>query len=717
MSTETKTSKSKKAKTQVKRQNTKIVRRVHSHEDLHKQLIFQILRYELNALNDQKFGCRQPDPKNPADLDNPADANDPSDKAHWQYNMKGLMDELWRYPYRLPEYVQAVDHRPKNEVVFLTPSHKDTDYCWDRSLVATNFAFGEKATWNKKNNVWFDGGRTIVLPVHNDSTGREWASTVANCLKTDRPNHIIKILELPGLEEHEDVADWFGKGGTKENLLELVEKIIPFEQVFEPEAKDKTNGPSDVDYLMDLCADTELFHDQYGNGYAVVSSGNHHEVLSLNSKSFFLWLTSRFYSHKQKVPRKQNMSDVIAALEGRARFNAPEQFVDVRLARHKGKLYLDLGDLEWHTIEIDVQGWRIIENSPVHFRRPAGLGALPQPVHGGSIELLRPYLNMKDSDWTLLIGWILGTYQSEGPYPILSITGEQGSAKSTGCSLVQELLDPSKAKLRSLPRNDHDLMLAGLNNRVLAFDNVSIISPVLSDALCRLSTWGAFATRKLYSDDEETILAAQRPIILNGIVQAANRSDLLDRMVCLTLMPIPDERRLKERELFRDFEKDKPRILGAFLDGVSSALLNFDHVKLPNPPRMADFATWALAGLPGVGILPEDFLIAYAGNRLEVNQLALEGSVLTEAVQDFIVARNMWQGTASQLYDELNEMPETAKLQGRKAWPQSTQNLGKQLRRLAPNLRRIGIDVNFSRTSDKNHARRIEIISRLDDVC
>jgi len=709
------------AKTSDKNQNTKIVRRVHSHEDLHKKLIFQILRYELNQSNQQKFGCRRPNPKNLPDLINPLDANDPDDRCHWLPNIKGLKRDLWRWPYRLPEYVQATRDRPKNEVVFLTPSHKDTDYCWGRGLIGTNFAFGEKAKWNGKNNVHFDGGRTIVLPVHNDPTGREWASTVANSLKTETPSHIIKILELPGLEEHGDIADWFDQGETKEDLLELVEKIVPFEPVFEPETKDEakeeTTSPSPVDYLMALCGDTHLFHDQYGNGFAVVSSGKHYEVLSLSSKPFSLWLTERYYSRKQQVPRKRNMADAIAALEARARFNAPEQFVDVRLAQHEGKLYLDLGDAEWHTVEIDAKGWRVLENSPVRFRRPAGLAALPQPVHDGSIELLRPYLNMTDSDWTLLVAWVLGTYQSKGPYPILSVTGEQGSAKSTGCSLVQDLVDPSKAKLRSLPRNDHDLMLAGLNNRVLVFDNVSMIVPGLSDALCRLSTWGAFATRKLYSDDEETILAAQRPIILNGIVQAANRSDLLDRMICLTLMPIPDENRLKERELFADFEKVKPRILGALLDGVSHALRDFDKVHLPNPPRMADFACWAVAGLPGVGILPDDFLIAYAGNRLEVNQLALEGSLLTDALKTFIVDRNLWQGTASELYEELNDLPETEKLQGRKAWPQSTQNLGKQLRRLATNLRRIGIDINFNRKSDKKGTRIIEIVSRMDDEC
>jgi len=373
---------------------------------------------------------------------------------------------------------------------------------------------------------------------------------------------------------------------------------------------------------------------------------------------------------------------------------------------------LDMGDPDWRAVEIDDSGWRIISNSPVTFKRSRGLAALIEPVHGSSIDLLKSFINIRDEeDWTLLIGWILGAFQPEGPYPILSITGEQGSAKSTVCRFIQEIVDPSIAKLRSLPRNDHDLMLAAINTRLLAFDNVSTIPTWLSDALCRLSTWSAFSTRKLYSDDEETILAKQCPVLLNGIVEAANRSDLLDRMICLILKPIPDQARRMERSLFMDFEREKPYIFGAILDGVSCALRNLDKEELPNPPRMADFACWVVAGLPGLGLSKDDFLTAYASNRQTVNQLALEGSILVEPLQSFIVSRFVFQGTASDLYDELT----TEKLQTQKAWPKTPAHLGTQLRRLAPNLRRIGIHIDFIRSPGKKRRRLIEIQFRPDD--
>ena len=63
-------------------------------------------------------------------------------------------------------------------------------------------------------------------------------------------------------------------------------------------------------------------------------------------------------------------------------------------------------------------------------------------------------------------------------------------------------------------------------------------TPWLSDALCRLATGGGFGTRQLYSDDEESLFEARRPVLLNGIEEVAVRGDLLDRSLIVTLSPI-----------------------------------------------------------------------------------------------------------------------------------------------------------------------------------
>jgi hypothetical protein len=102
-------------------------------------------------------------------------------------------------------------------------------------------------------------------------------------------------------------------------------------------------------------------------------------------------------------------------------------------------------------------------------------------------------------------------------------------------------------------------MIAARNSWVLGFDNLSSLTPWFSDGLCRLATGSGFATRELYSDDDETIFSATRPITINGIGDVATRSDLIDRSLLLTLPAIPETDRREERELLDTFNVVRPR--------------------------------------------------------------------------------------------------------------------------------------------------------------
>ena len=96
--------------------------------------------------------------------------------------------------------------------------------------------------------------------------------------------------------------------------------------------------------------------------------------------------------------------------------------------------------------------------------------------------------------------------------------------------------------------------------------------------------------RELYTDSEEALFDATRPLILNGIADVATRPDLLDRALPVTLAPISEAKRRPEAELWQEFEEVRPRILAALLDAVSGALSTVGSVRLEGMPRMADFA-------------------------------------------------------------------------------------------------------------------------------
>jgi hypothetical protein len=321
------------------------------------------------------------------------------------------------------------------------------------------------------------------------------------------------------------------------------------------------------------------------------------------------------------------------------------------------------------------------------------------------VDALRPFVNVADpADWRLLVAWLLGALRPSGPYPVLILHGEQGSAKSTTARVLRELCDPNSAPLRSEPSNERDLMIAATNGWMVTLDNLSRLPAWLSDALCRLACGGGFGTRELYSDADEIIFDAARPVLLTGIDELATRGDLLDRGVLLTLPPITDQARQPERGFWRAFYAAQPGILGALLTAVSRALADVGQIERTSLPRMADFALWVEAAAPALGWMPHTFLHDYNRNRADASDLPLEASPVAHLVR--ALAETGWKGAPSELLKHLNAKVDEADRKQR-GWPTTARALSGQLRRLAPNLRAVGVNVQFGREAGGNRPRYI----------
>jgi hypothetical protein len=310
--------------------------------------------------------------------------------------------------------------------------------------------------------------------------------------------------------------------------------------------------------------EAELFHSPGGKTFCSFTVKGHRETFGLNSRSFKYYLARLSYETTKKAPNSETIRSALEILWARALFDGPEIDVHVRVAEQGGRIYLDLGGPEWRAVEIDAKGWRIVAEPPVRFRRAGGMLPLPEPTQGGDPRELFYFVNLGNRAGQVLFqSWLVAAMRPCGPYPILAVYGGQGSGKSTLCAIARKLVDPSEAPLRTIPRNERDLMIATTNSQVFALDNVSWIPDWLSDALCRISTGGGLATRELYSNDEETIFNVQRPILLNGIGELESRSDLLDRIILLELDSIPKSQRQDEKSFWLKFDAARPRILGA----------------------------------------------------------------------------------------------------------------------------------------------------------
>ena len=294
--------------------------------------------------------------------------------------------------------------------------------------------------------------------------------------------------------------------------------------------------------LLQLAGVARLFRSGDGRLFARVLVENRSEVHALKSGAFRDWLIGAHFRECGALPPDGAVRRVIGALEAFSRFEGGAPSIFIRVAG-SGKsdgaaTYIDLGDTSGRAVEIVGGGWSIVDQPMVDFRRPEGLEPLPVPSREGSIELLRPYVNLTERDFRLLVVWMAAALRPVGPYPILAIYGEQNSAKSTLVKIVRRLIDPQHAPVLLVPGSTRDMMVTAVNGWLLAYDNISQIPAWLSDGLCVLSTGGAIAGRALFSNDERVVIHAQRPVILSGIEEFVRRGDLSDRCVFLNLPPI-----------------------------------------------------------------------------------------------------------------------------------------------------------------------------------
>ncbi|MEK6206943.1 MAG: bifunctional DNA primase/polymerase [Chloroflexota bacterium] len=531
--------------------------------------------------------------------------------------------------------------------------------------------------------------------------------------RNERLTSLAGTMRRPGMTEDEiGAALLVANAGRCDPPLpeDEVRRIAASISKKEPESRRESQATQ----LVRLAEDAELWHAPDGEAYATVpvvrQDMKHLETHAARSAGMRRWLQHRYFRAHRRAASAQAVQDALGVLEGKARFEGAEHSVSVRVAEGAdGRIYVHLADPEWSVVRIAPGGWEVLRSDEVppeiRFRRPTGMLALPRPALGGDLRELRRFANLPhDDQLVLVIGFLVGALRPRGPYPVLNVVGEQGSAKSTTQRVLKALIDPSAAPLRAEPRDERDLAIAASNCWLPAFDNVSHLQQWRSDALCRLATGGGLATRELYSDRDETIFESMRPLMINGIAQVIERGDLADRALMLTLPPIAEDHRRTEREFWAEFEAARPQLLGALYDAVACALRNLPTTRLAHPPRMADFATWVVAAEAALPFPRGKFFDAYAGNRDDANEYTLEASPTAQAILS-LIADGSFDGTATELLARLAETagPEAVRQRG---WPKSAQHLGNALRRLAPNLRGVGVELDFDRVG-RSRKRRV----------
>ncbi len=209
---------------------------------------------------------------------------------------------------------------------------------------------------------------------------------------------------------------------------------------------------SQASLLVELTDRFTFFRSPDDVAYVSLALDGHQETWLVRSKLLKQYMARQFHLTHGSVPGSQAMQDALTTLEGRALIDGATEEVHVRFAQRGGSIYLDLADRTWSVVRIDPTGWQVDQNPPVKFRRTGGMLPLPTPVAGGRLDDLRQFINVSADDEALLFAWLVGAARPHGPFPVLALNGEQGTAKSTTSKVLRRLLDPNKADLRRASR-------------------------------------------------------------------------------------------------------------------------------------------------------------------------------------------------------------------------------------------------------------------------
>jgi hypothetical protein len=445
--------------------------------------------------------------------------------------------------------------------------------------------------------------------------------------------------------------------------------------------------------------------DERGQPHAVPKRGPRIAIPLSGKGALSKQLTLAYFEANGKPPSTNALVGAIQVLSARAE-TAKRTTVHLRSARQAdGTLVIDMGDPEGRSLVIKDGGWKILKRVPegVVFRRTTLTSAMPRPVRGGNLNLLRTLINVSDEGWDMLRAWLVMALLPDIPVPILSLTGTQGSGKTSLARAVVGLVDPSPSPLRTPPRVADDWHTVAAASRVVGLDNLSSIHGWFSDLLCRTVTGDGAAKRQLYTDDEIHVTNFRRAIVLTSIDPGGLRGDLGERLMPIELDVISSVRRRTEDELNEQLAHDMPRILGGLLDLVAHVLAN--PVEVAELPRMGD-AGHIMAAVDAA--LGSHALNAYNGAQDSIAGIVLEGDPVAAAVVQLLreQAEPVWVGTPTDLFGLLS-----GKTLERRQWPGNPRALSSRLKRLTPAFRdAYGLEVTFER----GNGRRVRLRYRPD---
>lgn len=589
---------------------------------------------------------------------------------------------------------EGVDSRAEKGYILLAPSINENGgkYEWiiplesKEDLAEMPEWFKKLTTENTSDRKWLNAKDGVSEGSRNDTA----ASRAGKILSSTDP----KLWENVGWEQ---LKVWNEKDTPPLSEKELRGVWESIKRIHENDIQDGSKGSQASILLESILSrkDVSLFHDEQGRGYISMAIDGHQEIWSCGGRKIKLWLSSEIHRTQEKAPTAEVKKSILSVLEGKACFEGSEIKLHDRVAWHGDEIFYDLTNSKWQIVKIAKEGWEIVDNPPTIFKRYPHHKEQVTPVKNGNVKLFLDYINVANPEHQLLLLiFLISCFIPDFPHVMLVVFGAQGSSKSTLSKLARLVVDPSLIDVASFPHSQRELIQALAHHYFLFFDNVSHITEEESDTLCKAITGGGHVKRELYENDEDIIYTFMRCIGMNGINLVTTRPDLLERSLLLELERIDPADRKTEKELYQNFAKDLPSILGGIFDVLVKAIQIQPTIKLDSHHRMADWSLWGCAITEALGYSKDEFLKAYQNNITRQSEMLLNENIVAITLFSFVEEKKEWEGTATELLQELyKRTPLDYFEKQEKYWPRSAASLMRKINELRTYLRQIGISV------------------------
>ena len=489
---------------------------------------------------------------------------------------------------------------------------------------------------------------------------------------------------------------------TLSNLHNKTKGGIPMESKIKEKASVET-------FLEKITNDFQSFVDETNKAW--IKLNNEQRIMSVRGKIFKSWLRIKLQEFLKKIPASSMIPNIIDQIEANAITYGEKKVLQPRICKVGDKIWYSIGGGINKAVQIDSQGWRVVETGLPFFREMSNSRSqeLPTDVDADA-KLLLEFINISDEEHKLLFLVTVITCFIPGiEHPSMVFHGSKGAAKTTAMETMKRVVDPSIEKPASLPRNNFDFGLQASQNYLLAYDNLTTITPWQSDLLCQVVTGGSVTKRENYTDEDLVRVNFQGCVAINGINQVVTRPDLLDRSVVFMLERISSENRRSKQEIEHEFSEALPKIMGGIFSTVSKAMKIYETFTLNNLPRMADYFKWGCCIAVALGYTEEDFVKAY-NNNIQINQeTAIENNLLAKSICILIEHETEWSGLVSDLHKKLKDILWAENYRTDVTFPSAPNKLLAKINEVRSDLEGVGICIEEKRN---NSGKKVIITKR-----